>query len=276
MKNLTFIIAILAFSLNSYGQTSKLDSIFIKNTTVIIGKVLEIGTSEVKYVQPQINEEVVYIIGKDEIERIVFFNGNEQQFNTEPKKFATVESNSEELFKVQKKNALKVDFLSIAANTLALTYERSLKPGRSIEFSTGIIGIGTALKEEDASGILFRGGYKLTKSPDFYINEMRYSHILKGSYVKFEFDFASYDVTGSMNFFDDEERYGNTKWALLIVLGKQWVFGDNFLIDIYSGFGLGDNSIEDLDLTYPYGFLTLGDNFPLAFSLGMRLGFLIK
>ncbi|RIH63329.1 hypothetical protein D1164_20295 [Mariniphaga sediminis] len=273
MKNLVLIATFFMLATTLFGQTEKPDSIFTKNGKVLTGKVKEIGTSEVKYIQPQMNTDVVYAIDKNEVDRIVFANGQVQKFDTE---WGTIEENSAELFQIQKKNALKIDFLSIAANTLTVTYERCLKPGRSVEFSGGIIGIGVALEEENASGVLFRGGYKFAKNPDFYLREMRYSHILKGAYVKLEFDFASYAVTGQQAFFDEEKRYNNTKWALLMVPGKQWVFDDSFLIDIYCGIGLGDNSLEDLDLTYPYGFATLGENFPLAFSFGVRMGLLLK
>lgn len=273
MKNLVLIATFFMLALNLFGQTEKPDSIFTKKGKILTGKVKEIGTSEVKYIQPQMSTDVVYTIAKNDVDRIVFANGQVQKFETE---LETIEGNSEKLFQIQKKNALKLDFLSIAANTLTLTYERCLKPGRSVEFSGGIIGIGVGLKEEDASGVLFRAGYKFAKNPDFYLKEMRYSHILKGAYLKLEFDFASYSVTGHQDFFDEKERYNNTKWALLLVPGKQWIFGDSFLVDIYSGIGLGNNSLEDLDFTYPYGFATLGEDFPLAFSFGVRMGLLLK
>ncbi len=276
MKKLLLVSAFLMLAINLFAQTEKQDSIFTKNGEIITGKVREIGPDEIRYTLPQTNMDVVYVVRRNEIERIIFSNGQVQRFEAAQQRPETIEENSMDLFQNQKKNALKVDFLSIAANTLALTYERCLMPGKSLELSGGIIGIGTALPEEDASGVLFRGGFKFAKNPDFYIRDMRYSHILKGSYVKLEFDFASYKVTGQKDFFDDEERYSNTKWAFMVVLGKQWVFNDSFLIDLYSGLGLGGNSLEDLDLTYPYGFLTLGENFPLAFSLGLRLGLLVK
>ncbi len=267
-------MALSLFTFHLFGQT-ELDSIYLKNGEIIAGKVKEISPSQIRYSQPQLNMDVVYVINKNKIDRIVFSGGQVQNFEPAPQRLETIAENSAELFQIQRKNALKVDFLSIAANTLAFTYERCLKPGRSVELSAGLIGIGIALEEEDASGVLFRGGYKFAKDPDFYISEMRYSHILKGSYVKLELDFASYSVTGGEIFSYEKERFNNTKWAVLVVFGKQWVFDDMFLIDFYTGMGLGDNSMDNLDLTYPYGFATLGENFPVAFSFGLRMGFLL-
>jgi hypothetical protein len=271
MKNLVLFIIFFFFAASLFGQTD-LDSIYTKGGDFILGKVKEIGSSEVRYTQPQSNLDVVYVINRRQIDRIVFSGGQVQQFDS---KLETIEDNSEELFLIQRKNAFKIDFLSIAANMFVFTYERSLKPGRSLEFSGGVIGIGTGLEEEDASGVLFRGGYKFAKNPDFYLKDMRYTHILKGSYIKAEVDFASYSVNGTTNFLGKTSRYNNTKWAFLVVLGKQWVFDNRFLVDFYSGMGLGDNSLEQMDLTYPYGFATMGDDFPLAFSFGLRLGFLL-
>ncbi len=269
-----FLSFFLVTTANLFAQPV-LDSIYTRKGEVIVGKVTEIGISEIRYMQPQKALDVVFVINKADIERIVFSGGQVQKFEPGLQKPETIESNSQELFLIQKKNAFKIDFLSLAANTLTLTYERCLKPGRSVELSGGIIGMGFGLKEEDASGVLFRGGYKFAQNPDFYLKEMRYSHILKGSYLKLELDFASYSVTNYEWFSESNSRYNNTKWAFLVVLGKQWVFNDSFLIDLFSGIGLGNNTLDNLDLTYPYGFATIGEDFPMAFSFGLRLGFLL-
>ena len=274
MKTITLLMAFLFVTANLFAQAD-LDSIYTRKGEVLVGKVKEIGHSEIRYIQPQTDLEVVYVLLISDIDRIVFSGGQVQKFEPDAKKPGTIEANSEELFLVQNKNALKIDFLALAANTLTLTYERCLRPGRSFEFSGGIIGMGLGLEDEDASGFLLRGGFKFARNPDFYMKEMRYSHILKGSYLKLELDFANYSVTGSDSFFENDKRYDNTKWAFLVVMGKQWVYSDSFLIDFFSGIGLGGNSLENLDLTYPYGFATLGEDFPLAFSFGLRLGFLL-
>lgn len=176
MKNLLLFAMFFFVSAHLFGQ-AELDSIYTKKGEIITGKVKEIGPSEVRYTQPQTKLDVVYVMNKNEIDRIVFSGGQVHKFEAGPQTPETIAGNSEELFQIQRKNALKVDFLSIAANTLTITYERCLRPGRSIEFSGGLIGIGAGLEEEDASGFLIRGGYKFAKDPDFYLKEMRYSQI---------------------------------------------------------------------------------------------------
>lgn len=253
------------------------DTIFKRNGEKIICAVKEIGTSEIKYINKEYNAELLFSILKNDIEKITYSDGKVQVFEYQPVSNENIEQNSQELFQAQKKNALKFDFISLVNNTFCLTYERCLKPARSLEFSLGVVGFGIAKKDDNASGILFRGGYKLIRSPEFYMKGMRYAHIMKGPYLKLEFDFASYGIEGYKDLFDSErEKYTLTKWGLLMVFGNQWVFNDNFVVDFYTGLGIGKNNMEDLDWTYPYGFTTFGDGFPLAMSMGLRIGFLLK
>ena len=259
------------------AQVAAPDTIFTRDGNTITCKIREIGTSEIRYVQPQINADVVFVIEKYKVARIVYGNGAEQTFETDRKPPETIEQNSEELFALQRKNALKLDLLALAVNNFSLTYERCLRPGRSIEFSAGAIGLGFGLKDEHASGVVLKGGYKFARNPDFYLGGMRYAHILKGRYLKLELDFASYSVETETKLFSSHtEKYSITKFGFLVVLGNQWVYDDKILIDVYSGLGIGTNDLEDNDLSYPYGFATLGDEVPLAFSLGLRIGLLIK
>lgn len=252
------------------------DTIIQRKGEKIICKVREIGISEIKYQRPDYNPDLLFSISKNDIAKIIYADGKEQVFEIQSELNENIEQNSEELFKIQKKNALKLDFTSLIANTLCLTYEKCLNPGKSLEFSLGVIGVGLAEMDDQASGILFRGGYKLIRSPDYYLKGMRYAHIMKGPYLKFEFDFASYSIEGKKDFFERTEKYTLSKWALLTVFGNQWVFNDAIVIDLYSGIGLGKNNLDNPDLTYPYGFTTLGKSFPLALSFGLRIGFLLN
>lgn len=257
--------------------SSKNDSIFRRDGIIILGNVKEIGVTEIKYSNPDFDRDLLFALPKNQIRKIVFFDGKVQEFDVQADLSENMEQNSQELFLIQKKNALKIDFLSLATNTLSLTYERCLKPGNSLEFSLGVVGLGFADMEDNASGFLFRGGYKLIRSPEFFIRGMRYAHVMKGPYLKMEFDFATYGIDGNKDLFSSQrEHYNLTKWALMLVVGKQWVFNDNFVTDLYWGAGIGSNNLEELDISYPYGFTTFGDGFPLAFSFGLRLGFLLK
>ena len=255
------------------------DTIFKVNAEKIVCNVKEIGTTEIKYTSPEFSSELLFTVENRQVYKIVFADGKVKLIDHQQALNETIGKNSEDLYLKQRKNALKIDFIGLAVNTTSLTYERCLKPGNSIEFSLGAVGLGIADMKENASGILFRGGYKLIRNPDYFLRDMRYAHLLKGRYVKFEFDVASYRVKADRVIFDfnsTTDTYNLTKWALLVVLGNQWVFSDSFLVDFYSGIGIGNNNRNDLDSSYPYGFLTLGSGSRLAFSLGLRIGFLLN
>jgi len=57
--------------------------------------------------------------------------------------------------------------------------------------------------------------------------------------------------------------------AILLKLGKQWVFDDSFLVDIYGGVGYGFGG-DDYDVL-SYGFIVASE-VPVAFTGGIRIG----
>ena len=89
------------------------------------------------------------------------------------------------------------------------------------------------------SGVGFRAGYKLKRSPDVYLSKMRYGHILKGAYFKPEIivsiyneDVPTFAKPPSQSGYDIARRNA-TSGALMMNLGKQWIFSDQFSLDIY-------------------------------------------
>jgi hypothetical protein len=272
-RYLLIILMITAIANIASGQ----DQIFKRNGDIINGLVKEIGTTEIKYVQPDINKDVIFIIEKKSVEKIIFSGGKEYKIDFLESSRESTEENSNDLFLIQRKNAMKFDFLSPIFNTTSITYERSLRPGASMEFTAGAIGLGFGENTDKASGILLKGGYKFLRSPDHYLRGMRYAHILKGRYIKMEFDFASYRSDSYIwNYYTGERKARETtnKWALLMVLGSQSVFSDSFIIDTYFGLGFGKSNNNDLDSISGHGFGAGNGEVPFAASAGIRIGFL--
>jgi hypothetical protein len=251
------------------------DKIVKRNGDIITGTVKEIGTSEIKYLQDEL-KGVVFTIEINQVEKIIFSDGKEYKIDYQKSSRETVEQNSDDLFLIQKKNALKFDFISPIFNTTTVCYERCLKPGASLEFTLGAVGLGLGSTDDKAAGVLFRGGYKFIKSPDFYLKGLRYAHILKGRYVKLEFDFSRYAIHAKYDYYSNYENQSSqvTKWAFLLVLGTQSVFSDSFVIDTYAGIGIGRSHWDRYDFGMPYGLLAGDSEVPIAFSAGIRLGFL--
>jgi hypothetical protein len=249
------------------------DKIILSDGKIIECKVAEVGSDEIKYSVADYESDVIIGIKKSKVDKIVFANGKELIMDHLEEARETLETNSSHLFEIQKRNALKMEFLSPLNSVLSVSFERCIKPGASWETTLGIVGIGFQ-NPDDALGFAIKGRYKLIKSPDFYLEGMRYAHILKGKYLAPELLFATYKGTSSG--WSGEEEYNRIKFAALINLGNQWVFNDSFLIDLYFGLGYGYSNNEEFAGTFPYVFSVASDDFPMAFSWGFRIGLLIK
>lgn len=263
MKILTiFFLAFLSFS--GIAQ----DKIIKKSGAVIECKVTEIATDEVKYYYTE-NPKLVFGIDKVLVEKIEFSTGE----------VIVMESNTfrnPEYYIDQHKHALKINFISPLMGSTELVYEQSVKPGKSWETALGIIGLGFDPQENNPRGVFGKFAYKFIKDPDFYMQRMHYAHILKGGYIAPEIalrymGFDSYDYYYNNNtYFETSKRKENFALAVMLKFGKQWVFDDSFLVDIFGGigYGFGGDDYETLN----YGFTVGNDEVPVAFTGGIRIG----
>ena len=114
------------------------------------------------------------------------------------------------------------------------------------------------------------------KDPDFYLQRMHYAHILKGGYIAPEialrymsFDSNEYRYAGNSNV-ETSGRKENFALAIKLKFGKQWIFDDSFLVDIFGGigYGFGGDDYETLN----YGFIVGNEEVPVAFTGGIRVG----
>ncbi|MCB9016845.1 MAG: hypothetical protein H6541_13735 [Lentimicrobiaceae bacterium] len=255
------------------GSTFAQDLIMKKNNELIKCKIKEIGLDEIKYTLPEYSADVLLSVDKDDVDKIIFENGKEMEFQktmTNPETYID-----------NKKNIIKIDFLSPLTGNTTFAYERSLRPGRSMEASFGIIGLGADPGDENAGGAFVKLGYKFIKDPDFYLRGMRYAHILKGGYIKPEiaFGFFSrdewwYDYSSSY-YNAGEKRVNVFSGVFQLVFGKQWVFDNAFAVDVYAGVGYGFTTEEYFE-GYHYGYVISSEEFPISFSSGLKIGYLFK
>lgn len=262
-------------------QSFSQDMILKKNDEIINCKIREIGLDEVKYTLPEYSADVTFSIDKDDITKIIFENGKEMAFE----KAMTNPEN----YKDNRKNALKIEFLSPLFGKTTLAWEHSLRPGRSYEVTFGIAGLGIDMYDERPAGVFTKFGYKFIKTPDFYLRGLRYAHVLKGSYFKPELSIGlvQMDVYRQKEIYDNynnwyystEEQSREPVFAAAIqaVIGKQWIFENAFLADIHFGLGYGFNTApNNWSNTYRSGFIAMSEGFPISVSGGFKIGFLIK
>ncbi len=280
LKSLTIVCLILiTWSLS--GQ----DVILKKNHEMIQCKIKEIGLDEVKYILPDHPSDLLFSIDKDFIIKVVLENGQELEF----KKAMTDPEN----YKENRKNAIKLDFMSPVTGNTTFAYEHSLRPGRSVEGTVGIIGLGANIDERNAGGAFLKFGYKFIKDPDFYLRGMRYAHILKGSYLKPEiafgiyganytdwrYEYSYYDQWGNWIYVEPQRlRETVVSGTIQLVIGKQWVFDNVFLVDMHGGIGYGfsTSSNDYYESGYHFGYTIAPSEFPMSFSAGLKIGYLFK
>lgn len=262
MKNLLTILAII-YSISAVSQ----DKIIKNNSDIINCKVTELAASEIKYYYPE-NPKLIFGIDKALVDRIEFGTG-------EIIKIENNTFNNPEYYSKQGKHAIKVNFLSPLFGSTEVVYEQNIKPGKSWEVALGIIGLGIDLPEINPGGVFGKFAYKFTRNPDFYMQKMHYSHILKGAYFAPEIamrymKYDSYLYYYDYNYNETIERKSKFSMAFMLKFGKQWVFDDSFLVDIYGGIGYGFGG-DDYD-ALNYGFLSGPEEMPIALTGGVRIG----
>ena len=288
MRSLFFLL-ITFFAVSTAGAQ---DKIFRKNGQVVKAKILEVGTLEIKYKLPDNPESPVYVLEKERIIRIQYENGTVDKM--------TADLRDPEQYEGQLRKAIKVDFLGPLLGYSQVTFEKSTGIGKGYELSLGIIGAGknatldyhynsNNLREQKRNqfGVFVAGGYKFSKLPDFLFGRTRFMHVMQGAYAKpivYVGNYAENVMTYKANSQYVLERQNITFGALQVELGKQWVFGDKFLIDTYWGFGYGfDNkksedqySYSDDNSAYNYANIRLGNSPGFSTTFGVKLGLLIK
>ena len=258
-KYLLFVILFSSF------QLSAQDRIIKTNRDTIVCKVKEISTDEVKYIVTETSMDILFGIDKNEIFKIILEDGKELSFSHSLYGGKTYEN--------QKQQAIKVNFLAPLTGNMTFSYERLIRPSRSWEVSLGIIGLGDDIDDEDPRGVFVKFGMKFIKSPDFYLKGLRYAHVLKGTYVKPEIAFSSYSYD-RWDYSRDTDREHNWAMAFNIIVGKQYIFNDIFLLDMY--FGLGYGFSDNDDTAYHYGFSGGNSDSALTVTGGLKIGILLK
>lgn len=232
----------------------------INPVEVIEGKVLEIGENNVRYSRWDTRPDVIFNVPTQYLQKIVFEDGKELVYND----VVNVAND--------RRDAIKISFLSPAYDATTLFYERGIKPGQSLEFGAGVIGLGIEEVQEDAGGIILKAGYKFITRPEYYQNRFRYAHLLKGSYIKPELTFVHYSYKEyGYGCVLDEWEYDVTLLNVGVVGGKQWVFQNFLLLDLFCGIGLAFGNNDNSD-GWHYNFVGNKVTCTAGFKVGFLLG----
>ncbi len=284
-------IFLLATALIFFTVANAQDKIYRKNGKVVQAKIIEVGSTEIKYRVYGDETGPIYILETDKIKKIDFQNGTSQKFLLDIK--------DPEQYEGQLKKAIKVDFFGPLLGYSQISFEKSTGVGKSYEVGLCIIGAGknsvldyydNTLRNVRHNQFGFAGsiGYKFNKWPDFLFGRSRFTHLMQGAYAKpvlYVGNYSENRVVYKQNSQYVMERPNVTFGALQIELGKQWVFGDKVLLDLYWGFGYGfDNKkngngyyyYDDDTSAYNYLNARLGRTPGFSVTGGLKIGLLIK
>jgi hypothetical protein len=304
MKNL-FLALGLMIGLSAYSQNAS-DTIYKKNKEVVLGKVTEVGLDEVKY-KPLVNpNDIVLVLEKTDILKIVFASGLVQTF-ADPIKDKSVYADNHNY-------NIKFNFLSPMGHRLHLNVEKSIRPGLSYELGLNMIGMGKPEGVKTPIGAIFNGGIRMYRLPDMKSRSDRYSHVMNGSYFQPTVSFGMvqnrYDVwesnynpiTGmsSQKLIEENKRANTNFFMFTLNFGKQYIFSNRISFDISGGVGMGtysrqsenyytylssyvyqyesyggQNAYDYYDKTR-YGFQIGAQSFPLCGNIQFKLGYLLK
>lgn len=287
MKKIILLFLISLFTTQLFSQ----DKIYKLKGTVINAKVIEIGTDEIKYKLFENPDGPVYVVDKSTLNRIEFANGKVEKYTSSFKDPQNYEG--------QLTKAIKFNFLSPLLGYAQFSFEKSVSPLKSYELGLGIIGAGKNYQidnyyvngqyqpyKRNAFGVFVDAGYKFNKLPNFFSKGTRMTHVMQGTYIK---------PTATLGFYKDNalsyktgnpviENRHNIFGAIILNFGRQWVFGEKFLVDLYYGVGYAfDNTKNDNSNNYYsdnlYNHFVIqkaGSGANLGFSGGVKIGLLIK
>ncbi len=293
MKNLLFLMLLI---ITSTVVSKAQDKIYRNNGNIIKARVIEVGAAEIKYKNFDTVDNLIYVLETDRIKKIVFANGTVKSFENNYKDI--------ERYAGQSNKAIKINFFAPLYGYTEISYEKSTGVGKGYEFSLGIIGAGKSstlnyynLSSNDVKrgqfGFFVSGGYKFGKLPDFILfGKTRPSHLMQGAYLKPIVYLGNYNENIIVDKGGSGIEVGKqnvTFGALQLEIGKQWIFGEKLVLDIYYGFGYGvdnkkdtyqsyyNNTLQYNDLTaFNYANSRLGRSPGVSFTFGVKLGLLIK
>lgn len=250
------------------GSIDAQDQIILKNGDKISCTIKELSDSEVKYVEIEDANQVVFSINRGQVREIKFSYGK----NIEEQPDAI----NEAYYYDDKSRNIKVNFISFATNSLVLTYEQAINPYSSWEISPKIMGIGFN-DEIDDKGFALSGGYKIKLKSLINKNGYRPDYLLHGSYLR---------LGAGFGFTSDDNGFSKRTMNVVhggIDIGKQWILQNKVALDLFAGFhytggsfkresnGVTDDTSNSF---FSHGDLVGEDN--TAFSFGIRIGFLFS
>lgn len=292
----TSIMCLLIFVNNNFAQ----DIIIKKDNEQIKAKIIEIGTTEIKFKYFDAPDGPTVVISKKEIKSLKIEGKADKLISVNEFKDDPMSVSNSAI--IDKTSSIKFNFFSPLSHHLAFSYEWMIRPGFNWEAGLGIVGPGVGATDGylnyHPKGVFVRTGPKflLGNSSDIEIEGARYAHPLKGRYFKIETIIYSLSTDNSayQSNFNGSNTTSTTSVhnnylgiALDIQYGRQFIFGNFITVGWYMGVGYGmeDKATSFSGTPIPnyfdwdprrYSHTFFGEDFPMAFTGGFNIGYIFR
>ncbi len=234
MKKLALLFGLLLVSFFMSGQ----DIVTMRSGEEMSVNIVEIAVNTVTYTELD-GPDLKITIDKDDIAEIDMENGRVYTFELDHSRIQVLD------YDQQMHRAVKMGFLTPTMGSFRLEYEQNIKPGQSMLFTTNLIGLGFDPADENPRGLGISAGYKFMRSPEYYLERQRRSHRMMGAYLMVEANFSGFGRDRNISYYDPDMgtyqneniRQGMYGGALTLSYGKQYVFGNRFVLDYSVGLG---------------------------------------
>lgn len=272
-----FIRILLGLStMNALAQTP--DTLKKCDQSYLLGKVIEINSTQVKYKMHNYLDGPVVIMRKSEICAIHYANGTVQAMEqvSSPSHSSNQPFNLDSLPFGGPKHSIKADLIKPIFNCVELVYEHNVKPGITLEGGLGYIGINATqdvqFRREDEQGMFMRFGVKFHRYNAFNKEQATHYQLLEGKYIKPEITVSAYNYRRQdYDWFTGDQTlqtHNAESVALMLKFGRQYVFAESFTIDLHIGAGFSYSDDDPLSVRR-YSHQSLGG---FAWDLGVRTG----
>lgn len=244
-NNLRHFTLLLAFFL-SIGASYAQDYIHTHNGAVIEAKIVRIGISDVTYFElPDTTLQLEMKLS--DIAEISLENGKRYTYD-KPDDYLDLEIDTRHF-----DNAVAIGFFTPLYGDFRVEYDRLIKPGQIAYSGLTIIGLG--LDYDDApkrTGVALNLGYKFLSTPEYSTQGMRRTSAFRGGYIMPQLTFSTMSEEAEDYSYDPNTGASHTQMnetnaygmAILLNLGKQWVYGGRFFMDFSFGLGYSFTSVS--------------------------------
>lgn len=268
------------------------DTIVTKNKKNIICKVTKITDTDIEYKKDTVSDAIIYTTSKNDVMEIRLGNGKIETIVPDE-----MEMNHEAQI-INKRSSIKVHFFSPLYHYLAFTYERSIRMGTNLEGTFGLINTSMFNFSSNTNVNPVMGGTivigpKFILGHSFYIKGMKYSHPLKGSYIKPELILTTFTEKGLNNYYGptysgQPTNLRTNSVAILLTYGNQYILGN--ILTFGFNFGIGyafvyanyTNPLVNNYMTDPSSNISNLYNqekipdIPLSFTGSVTIGYIFK